>query len=205
MCARFKGTGRLWFVFVFTSSFLSGPPAAFSADKLRVATGGYSPSIPPYFSYAAPFLLKQDIDVEDVRMSSGSLSGQALSSGDVKLLLTTGAIALQANMAGGEMVIVAGMTHRLPYQIIARPEIKSAADLKGKTVAISRFGSSSEWIIRMALAKLGLDPDKDFALIQAGGQGERLAAPTELPERHSSASTKPLTFSSREPLKQPLS
>jgi NitT/TauT family transport system substrate-binding protein len=176
MCARFKGTGRLWFVFVFTSSFLSGPPAAFSADKLRVATGGYSPSIPPYFSYAAPFLLKQDIDVEDVRMSSGSLSGQALSSGDVKLLLTTGAIALQANMAGGEMVIVAGVTHRLPYQIIARPEIKSAADLKGKRVAISRFGSSSEWIIRMALAKLGLDPDKDFALIQAGGQGERLAA-----------------------------
>jgi NitT/TauT family transport system substrate-binding protein len=176
MHARFKRTGRLWFVFALMSGLLSGPSAGLSADKLRVATGGYSPSIPPYFSYAVPFLLKQDIDVEDVRMSSGSLSGQALSSGDVKLLLTTGAIALQANMAGGEMVIIAGVTHRLPYQIIARPEIKTAADLKGKRVGISRFGSSSEWVIRLALAKLGLDPDKDFALIQAGGQGERLAA-----------------------------
>jgi NitT/TauT family transport system substrate-binding protein len=156
--------------------FLTAPHASFSADKMRVATGGYSPSIPPYLTYAVPFLQKQDIEIEDIRMSSGSLSGQALSAGDVKLLLTTGAIALQANMAGGEMVIIAGVTHKLPYQIIARPEIKTAADLKGKRVGISRFGSSSEWVIRLALAKLGLDPDRDFAMVQAGGQGERLAA-----------------------------
>ena len=167
----------LWFIVAgLICGFLGLPNPIFSADKVRVATGGYSPSIPPYFSYAVPFFQKQDIDIEDVRMSSGSLSGQALSSGDVKLLLTTGAIALQANMAGGEMVIIAGVTHKLPYQIVARPEIKTAADLKGKRVGISRFGSSSEWVIRLALARLGLDADRDFALIQAGGQGERLAA-----------------------------
>jgi NitT/TauT family transport system substrate-binding protein len=169
-------TLELIFIVAVVTALLAGGRPAVSAEKLRAATGGYSPSIPPYFSYAVPFFLKQDIDGEDVRMSSGSLSGQALTSGDVKLLLTTGAIALQANMAGGEMVIIAGVTHRLPYQIIARPEIKTAADLKGKRIGISRFGSSSEWIVRLALAKLGLDPDKDFALIQAGGQGERLAA-----------------------------
>ena len=52
-----------------------------AADRIRVAKGGYSPSTPPYFTYAAPFLLKQDIIVEDILMSSGSLAGQALSSG----------------------------------------------------------------------------------------------------------------------------
>jgi NitT/TauT family transport system substrate-binding protein len=147
-----------------------------AADRIRVAKGGYSPSTPPYFTYAAPFLLKQDIVVEDILMSSGSLAGQALSSGDVKLLLTTGAIAMQANMAGGELVIIAGAVHKLPYQIVARPEIKSAADLKGKRVGISRFGSSSEWIIRLGFAKLGLDADRDFAMIQTGGPGDRFMA-----------------------------
>jgi NitT/TauT family transport system substrate-binding protein len=152
------------------------PSFGSSADHLRVAKGGYSPGTPPYFSYAIPFLLQQGIVVEDVLMSSGSLAGQALSSGDIKVLLTTGAIALQANMSGGELVIIAGAVHKLPYQIVARPEIKSAADLKGKRVGISRFGSSSEWIIRLGLGRLGLNPDRDFSMIQIGGPGERFLA-----------------------------
>src|SRR5215471_11799287 len=147
-----------------------------AAERIRVAKGGYSAATPPYSTYAAPFLLKQDIVVEDILMSSGSLAGQALSSGDVKLLLTTGAIAMQADMAGGDLVIIAGAVHQLPYQIVARPEIKSAADLRGKRVGISRFGSSSEWIIRLGLAKLGLDADRDFAMIQIGGPGDRFTA-----------------------------
>ncbi|HEX9146762.1 MAG TPA: hypothetical protein VGA09_21020, partial [Candidatus Binatia bacterium] len=44
--------------------FLTAPYASFPADKIRVATGGYSPSIPPYFTYAVPFLQKQDIEIE---------------------------------------------------------------------------------------------------------------------------------------------
>jgi NitT/TauT family transport system substrate-binding protein len=159
---------------VFGSLPFSSP--GYSADTIRVAKGGYSPSTPPYFSYAAPFLLKQGIVVEDVLMSSGSLAGQALSSGDIKLLLTTGAIALQADLSGGDMVIIAGAVHKLPYQIVARPEIKSAADLKGKRVGISRFGSSSEWLIRLGLTKLGLNPDRDFTIVQIGGPGDRFLA-----------------------------
>jgi NitT/TauT family transport system substrate-binding protein len=66
--------------------------------------------------------------------------------------------------------------HKLPYQIVARPEIKSAADLKGKRVGISRFGSSSEWIIRLGLAKFGLDADRDFVMVQIGGPSDRFTA-----------------------------
>ena len=158
-------SARRWFVRL---------PSLQTGFGLRRAA--YSPATPPYFSYAAPFLLKQDIIVEDVLMSSGSLAGQAVSSGDIKLLLTTGAIAMQANMAGGDLVIIAGAVQQLPYQIVARPEIKTAADLRGKRVGISRFGSSSEWIIRIGLARLGLDADRDFAMIQTGGPGDRYLA-----------------------------
>jgi ABC-type nitrate/sulfonate/bicarbonate transport system substrate-binding protein len=147
-----------------------------AADKMRVATGGFSPSVPPFVSFAKPFLLKQDIEIEDILMSSGSLSAQALASGQVKIVLTTSAVVPQFNLSGGDMVIVAGSINKLPYQIIARGEIKSPALLKGKRIAISRFGSSSEWLVRLSLAKMGLDPDKDVTIIQIGGPSERLAA-----------------------------
>jgi NitT/TauT family transport system substrate-binding protein len=160
----------LLFVFVALTGQVAG------ADRIRVAKGGYSPSTPPYFTYAAPFFAKQDILVEDVLMSSGSLAGQALSSGDIKIALTTGSIAMQANVAGGDLVIIAGAVHRLPYQIVARPEIKAAADLKGKRVGISRFGSSSESVVRFGLTKLGLNPDRDVAIVQIGGTGDRYIA-----------------------------
>ncbi|MGE5302517.1 MAG: ABC transporter substrate-binding protein [Alphaproteobacteria bacterium] len=149
---------------------------AHSAEKVRVATGGFSPSVPPYFTYAKSALLKQDIEIEDVLMGSGSLSAQALASGQVKVVLTTGAVVPQFNLSGGDMVIIAGTINRLPYQIVARGEIKTAALLKGKRVAISRFGSSSEWLVRYGLAKMGLDPDKDVVIIQTGQQSARLAA-----------------------------
>ncbi len=147
-----------------------------AAEKLLVATGGFSPSVPPFVSFAKPFLLKQDIEIEDVLMSSGSLSAQALASGQVKIILTTSAVVPQFNLSGGDMVIVAGTINKLPYQIIGRGEIKTPALLKGKRIAISRFGSSSEWLVRLALAKMGLDPDKDVTIIQIGGPSERLAA-----------------------------
>lgn len=146
------------------------------ADKMRVATGGFSPSVPPFLTFAKPFLLKQDIDIEDVLMSSGTLSAQTLASGQVKIIITTSAVVPQFNINGGDMVIIAGTINKLPYQIVARGEIKSPALLKGKRVAISRFGSSSEWLVRLSLTKMGLDPDKDVSIIQIGGPSERLAA-----------------------------
>ena len=147
-----------------------------SADKLRVATGGYSPSVPPFVSFAKSHMLKQEIEIEDILMSGGSLSAQTLAAGQVKVVVTTSAVVPQFNLSGGDMVIVAGTINKLPYQIVARGEFKTPALLKGKRVAISRFGSSSEWLVRLALTKMGLDPDRDVTIVQIGGQSERLAA-----------------------------
>ena len=158
------------------ASVYLAPSAAFAVDILRVATGGFSPSVPAFFTFAKPQLQKQDIEIEDILMSSGSLSAQALASGQVKVLLTTGAVVPQFNLSGGDMVIIAGTINKLPYQIVARGEFKTAASLKGKRVAISRFGSSSEWLVRLWLVKMGLDPDKDVTIVQTGGQSGRLAA-----------------------------
>jgi NitT/TauT family transport system substrate-binding protein len=64
----------------------------------------------------------------------------------------------------------------LPYELIVQESIKSKEQLKGKSVGISRIGSSSDVIARVFLRNLGLEPDKDVAIIQVGGGGERAAA-----------------------------
>ncbi len=147
-----------------------------AAERMRVATGGYSPSIPPYVTFAAPIFRQQDLEIESMLMSSGTTSAQALAAGEVKAIVTTGPVAMQANIGGGDMVIIAGLIHKFPYQIVDRAEITTPGDLKGKRVGISRFGSSSDWLMRLGLAKLGIDPDKDVTIIQIGEQSARLAA-----------------------------
>jgi NitT/TauT family transport system substrate-binding protein len=60
--------------------------------------------------------------------------------------------------------------------LIARPEIKSAADLRGKATAVTRLGSTTHFYLRSALSQLGLDPEKDVSILQLGAGGEIAAA-----------------------------
>jgi len=60
------------------------------------------------------------------------------------------------------------------FYVVARPDIKSAADLKGKTVGISSFGSDTDLSMKIYAASGKLDPDKDMKRIVAGSTATRL-------------------------------
>jgi ABC-type nitrate/sulfonate/bicarbonate transport system substrate-binding protein len=64
----------------------------------------------------------------------------------------------------------------LPYELIVQESIKTPEQLKGKSIGISRIGSSSDVIARVFLKNLGLEADKDVTILQVGGSGERAAA-----------------------------
>lgn len=68
------------------------------------------------------------------------------------------------------------LLNHLLYRLVARPEIKTVADLKGKRVGVSRFGAGADRATRLLLTKLGLNPEKDVVLIQIGGSPTRVAA-----------------------------
>ena len=74
--------------------------------------------------------------------------------------------------------IIAGWMNRITLSFIARVKpSKFPADLKGKRIAISRFGASSDFVTRMLLRYWKLDPEKDVAIIQSGGNDAiRIAA-----------------------------
>jgi len=78
---------------------------------------------------------------------------------------------------GADLVILAGTIHILPYQFWVLPQVRQPADLKGKRVAVSTFGSGSHLAAEVALHSLGLDPNRDkIAIMQVGTQPDRVAA-----------------------------
>jgi NitT/TauT family transport system substrate-binding protein len=80
-------------------------------------------------------------------------------------------------VVGGANLVAAGcFIKTLPYELIVHESIRTAQQLKGKSVGISRIGSSSDVAARVLLKALGLEPDKDVAILQVGGSGERAAA-----------------------------
>jgi len=71
---------------------------------------------------------------------------------------------------------VAVLTARPDYFLVARKEIKSSKDLKGKRIGIGTFGAAADIALRTVLRQEGLDPDRDVIRLQMGGGDSRFAA-----------------------------
>ena len=151
-----------------------------AADKIRIATGGLAASSAAVWAaLETKTFQKHGLEPEYIIIDNGTVAGQALLAGELQYLVSTGALAITANLKGGDLTIIGGIINFIPFQLIGRPEIKTAEDLRGKKVAISRFGSASEFAAREALKKLRLDPAKDAAILQVGGQSARFTALTQ--------------------------
>jgi ABC-type nitrate/sulfonate/bicarbonate transport system substrate-binding protein len=120
---------------------------------------------------------KHGLDMRVVYLSSGNLMAQTLLSGDIGIAGFDVTAMLNLGVAGAnDLKVVAVMINRLEPFFVVSNHIKTPADLKGKKVTISRFGSGSDIITRIALRYWKLDPDKDVALYQSGNTPTRIAA-----------------------------
>lgn len=140
---------------------------------------------------------KNGLAVDLVAIRSSSLALQTLLAGQVDLLHAGGATVVDAQLAGAELVMIAGSIREFVFQIFAKPEIQKMEDLKGKVVGVSRFGSNTDHAVRFALPRFGLTAGKDVTLLQSGGSAETLAA--ILSNRlHAGAFTAPETIRARQ-------
>ncbi|HEU5464941.1 MAG TPA: ABC transporter substrate-binding protein [Candidatus Binatia bacterium] len=119
---------------------------------------------------------KNNLDAETIYFTGGTTSVTAMISGDTPLIQASGPGIVSAGLAGAEPVYVVGGIVSLDYWLMTQPEIKTAEQLKGGTIAVARFGGAADFVARYALARLGLSPGKDVTLIQTGSTPERLAA-----------------------------
>jgi ABC-type nitrate/sulfonate/bicarbonate transport system substrate-binding protein len=110
------------------------------------------------------FLKEEGIDAEIIRVTGGA-SAAALSSGDLDY--GTG-MTLGGSMTGLPVKVVACFVPAPVFALVARPEIKTVQELKGKTVGISTFGGLSIFGARVIAKHFGLDPDKDIKFVAVG-------------------------------------
>jgi ABC-type nitrate/sulfonate/bicarbonate transport system substrate-binding protein len=111
---------------------------------------------------------KHGLDVTMIFTSGGSLGIQAMVSGDVAINVSDGAASAGPKLLGIDNVMVASFLNTFPYSLISLPEINQVSQLKGTSVAVSRFGGSTDLSARMALGRLGWNADKNVAMQQSG-------------------------------------
>lgn len=119
---------------------------------------------------------KYGLDVEIVYIPGGSTVVQAMVAGDVQFGRGSANEVVSSHLAGFPLKIISSLINKFIYSFVTPMSITKPQDLKGKSVAVSRFGSGSDFITRMALRSWGLEPIKDVTILQVGNSPERLAA-----------------------------
>ena len=130
----------------------------------------------PVVAKDARYFDGEGLSVELVRVGGSTRIVAALVGGSAQLIHAGEPAVIPAVARGADVVVIAATSKVPQHRLIARPQIKEVKDLKGKPVGITSFGASSDFILRYALQKNGLDSNKDVSILQTGGQPEGLAA-----------------------------
>lgn len=146
-------------------------------ERINIAYSSISGNMAPLWAaYEGGFFQKYGLDVQLIFAEGGTKAIQTLISGDVTMAQVAGFPVLQANLRGSDVVMVGGVLNTFDYQFIVDRGITRPDQLKGKVVAVSRFGSSSDFATRYTLEKFDLRPGKDVTILQIGSQPARFAA-----------------------------
>ncbi len=156
----------------------STPPVSSQARNLKKIQVGVPAvsmgNIIIFFAKEAKIYEKHGLDAEPVVMSGSGIASRALIAGSVTISPITTPAVMSAVLAGSDMVILAHTMPGVIQSLMVRPDIKQAEDLKGKTIGVTTFGSLGDFLVRYLAKQKGLNPDKDFALLQIGADPERL-------------------------------
>jgi NitT/TauT family transport system substrate-binding protein len=129
-----------------------------------------------FFAKEAKLFDKHGLDAEVIVMQGSGIASRALVAGSVAISPIATPTVMNAVLAGSDMVILGHTMPGVVQALVVRPEIKTTEDLKGKTIGVTTFGSLTDFLVRHLAKKKGLNPDKDFALLQVGGDADRLVA-----------------------------
>lgn len=149
------------------------------ADTVKIALPVASlESMPIYVAQANGLFKSHNIDVEVVTSRGGGEAMKAYIAGDVQIVATGFPEVGLMRSHNVDVELFFAQTSRVPFALIGRKDedLKTVADLKGKTVAVTSPGSLTANLARYFIKEAGLDPDKDVSLISVGGGGEILGA-----------------------------
>ena len=143
------------------------------AEKLVIAWTAVSAFNSPFWVMSdAGFYKEEGLDVDTMYIASSPIAAKATLAGEVVISAQNSQVIADSGLQGGDLVAIGATVNIVPFYVMAAPEINSVADLRGKTVGVSRFGAATDFGMRMFLAKHGLAAHRDVAFIQIGGMPE---------------------------------
>jgi NitT/TauT family transport system substrate-binding protein len=174
---RVYPTLRAAWLFLATMLLLMPSARSFAADRINmIYTARVMSQAYPWFAQEAGLFKKYDLDVPLVFVTPGAPAVAAILSGDSEIAVIGAASITRPFVQGNkDPVIVGGIKSLLTHSIIAKPEIKTPEQLKGKRIGVSRIGSNPHYFAVQALRHYGID-SREVNYIQAGGAPETLAA-----------------------------
>jgi len=145
---------------------------AAQAKPLVKVVAGYGSTdgaiAPLWFAKETKLFEKRGLDVRLVGMGTGSVSLRALIAKDLQISSLSGSGLVQASLQGADTVLIAALINGFIFKVFGAPEITSPAQLKGKKLGVGRYGATSDFAVRLALKKWGLNPERDVSILQIG-------------------------------------
>ena len=161
-------------VFCVLPTLVSGQLTPF--NFVYTGVGGQSDLI--RYSHAQGLFKKHGLDANMIYVVSGVTTTQAVASGSAPMANANATDALRAIAAGAPLKIIMVGVDQFQHVFVARPGIKSPKDMKGKRIAVSRYGAFSDIQTRFLVRQWGMDPDRDVQMMQIGNSAARAAALT---------------------------
>ncbi len=156
-----KPNTMIWFLLTLV---ISTAPAL-AQNKVRInwtaVTGAQSGM---FMAKQEGLFKKHGLDVELLHIPSSSRAIQAILAGEIAISFMDGSNAVQANLKGANLALVAGATNRMVFSLMAKPEIRLVSGLRGKKIGITRIGSSTHTSALFALSQAGLKPS-DYQIL----------------------------------------
>jgi NitT/TauT family transport system substrate-binding protein len=151
--------------------------AAIAQEKLRLAWAGLSPAHGPIWVIEDRKLLqKQGVTPEIIAINASPTVLQALLANEIEAASISVTTLTTSRLAGADTTMIVGIVPTFVDHIVSLSNVTAVEQLKGKTGGVNRLGSTSDLGLRLALKKLGVDPDQDVKIIPTGGAAERFAA-----------------------------
>jgi ABC-type nitrate/sulfonate/bicarbonate transport system substrate-binding protein len=156
------------------------PPAAAPAEgppeRLRVAYAAIGGSMANlWVAKESGAFAKHGLDVELIYLGSGPKAMAGLIAGDTPFVQGSGEAMVVARLAGRDVVGIAETIHTFVFSLMVSPAIAGPEDLRGKVLGMTKAGSSTDFALRVALRRLGLQPGRDVQVLAVGGIPEILA------------------------------
>jgi NitT/TauT family transport system substrate-binding protein len=162
---------------IFAALLLFSADRAIAQERIRIAWAGDSPANSPIWVVQDKGLLKKNgLNGEVIRITNSPTAVQALLAGELDVIVTSVTTLVSSRIAGADVVMMLGVVPTFVDHIISLDSITRPEQLKGKIGGVNRLGSTSDLGLRLALRRLGIDPEKDAKIITAGGNAERFAA-----------------------------